>query len=57
LIGRLCVTDPIRWEYGWRDIFHKRRISILTTNRWLRHVESLKRLKRFPMYRSNDLTI
>jgi hypothetical protein len=49
LIRWSCVTDPIRREDGWCDIFHIRRMFILTANRRLRHVESLKPLKRFPM--------
>jgi hypothetical protein len=48
LIGRLCVTDPSWREYGWRDIFHKRRMCILAMNGRLGHVESLNPLKRFP---------
>src|SRR6266542_4184133 len=33
LVGRLCVTDPIWREYGGRDVFHKSKMSILTTNK------------------------
>ncbi len=48
LIGRPCITDSTGREYGWRDIFHKRRMCILAMNRRLGHVESLKPARRFP---------
>src|SRR5215470_9531615 len=41
LVHRLRIADSIGREYGGRDIFHETKMSILTKNERLRHVESL----------------
>jgi len=41
LVRRLRIADSIGREYGGCDIFHETRVSILSMNEQLRHVESL----------------
>jgi hypothetical protein len=56
LVGRLFIADSVRREYCWRDIFHETKVSILTTNKWLRHVESSEDLNLFPSVEAQKST-